>query len=560
SGPAGAWIVEPATGRVQPVDMVEFQPVGEPIEVGQPLVGQSVDVDGTLWLLDDDGRVRSLEGRELSPARPLELGDPDQAALATVGDLAVVADPVSGRLTTSEGDSWAIDGLLGGAVLMAGQQPGPVVALVVVNGSRRSLVAVDLDAGAPLPEVVLGPDPVAAPLPVDQRIFVPTVTADGPLLRRFDLPDLAEGEAVDVPHGDDQPDATDGDLGYDAFLEGTRLWANDPRSEMAVTVGVGQESREVNKLDPSDEGESGTDAGDEDEAPTDEPPIPETPAPDPVDPGSGSEPPIPTPTPATPDPAPPSATPGPSPVLPTPPVDDTPAEVTVPDVTGRDPQTACSRLQQAGLGCAPESVEDDDRDVDVVFEQSPDAGSTVTAATAVTVRFAVRSRVVVPAVEGMTSAAATTALETAGLVADPQERTDATPRTRSTSSSRARSRRPTPRSTAAPRWPSPTSRTTPRSPSTRPRSSAGPRTRPARPCWRPASPPAERCRATPRPTTPTRAWCTPSPRPRPASTPGTRPSPPSTTHPASSGPPPSRTSTTPASTAPPSRRGATRTA
>jgi hypothetical protein len=129
SGPGGAWLVDPDIGRVQPVRLADLSPVGEPIEVGQPLVGQALDVDGTHWVLDDDARVRRLDGRRFDAARPIEVGDPQQVHLVTVGQMALVVDPVRGRISEAGGGGrWQVDGLEGGRVEVASRQPGPVLA------------------------------------------------------------------------------------------------------------------------------------------------------------------------------------------------------------------------------------------------------------------------------------------------------------------------------------------------------------------------------------------------------------------------------------------------
>lgn len=102
--------------------------------------------------------------------------------------------------------------------------------------------------------------------------------------------------------------------------------------------------------------------------------------------------------------------------------------MTVPDVTGNDPEAACASLQQARLACTPQAVTANERPENRVFAQEPAAGSTVAPGSGVTVRFAVRGTVAVPSLVDLPIAEAEARLGQLGLVPEPQARSGAGPR------------------------------------------------------------------------------------------------------------------------------------
>ncbi|QXC61370.1 PASTA domain-containing protein [Aquihabitans sp. G128] len=437
TGGDAAWVVDPDAETVSPIEPGSYRSKGAPVKV-PGLIGRAMTTDGDLWVLTRDGDVARVDGRSLVDREHLDLRSPAKATLAVVGDRPVVVDPTAGRILVVGGRTEAVADLRGARALVATTQPGSTFVLAAVKADRRTIVALDLDGGRPTTPPLRRPD--RHPLPAAGGVYVPTVAGERQQLLHLTLPDLTDLDPVRLPATTaDTAGAKDGSLGFEAFLVGTRLWANDPASTQAVTVGDDGDAATVNKTNPRSSDVRGDQAdrekreaeakkkADEERAATQLPNLPTTPGPGPGSTaGAGGTTPSPTGTGTGAAPTFGGGGGGATPTTTPPPA--VPKKVTVPDLVGQDQADACDQLANLQLACDFDPVEDKDATENEVSKQSPRGGTEVTAGSKVTITYAVWGSVTIPDDLGtMTSEQAAQALGALGLVPAPTDRTDARP-------------------------------------------------------------------------------------------------------------------------------------
>ena len=229
--------MDAAAGVVSVLDELTLEPVGEPIELGSPVMQSVVDGDCTVFSLLDDGTVVPIGTNGTVGASFRVAGSGDAAALSVVDGTAVVvdeADPSVAPLTSDgPGDRIGLD-------IPAGDLKVPAAA-------SGSLPVLSEDGAVAVVEPSTGSVRYVT-LPEQDGADLGAPVVNGDLLY---VPDFSSGKTlvIGVAGGtlEDVIDVSDGE--FELFVDDRIVFANDAQGNGAVVVDDTGAVRHVTKYD-----------------------------------------------------------------------------------------------------------------------------------------------------------------------------------------------------------------------------------------------------------------------------------------------------------------------
>lgn len=245
-----AYLIDPHSGTVVPIDPVSLTVDGRPLTLTAPLgANPGITSDGTLWV-PDEGTGALVPIRRGAAANPVPVGRRGDTLSLTIAEgRPAVVDATADTLTVlATGQTTALASAApttinlpatGGAILAPPVTPGSIVPLLF--GGQHQLVVVNVarNTVSSVPLAGLSRDHLDAPLALGSWVYVPD-ESQGALVS-YDAATRALGSQIAIGSGPGP---------IDSFEQDGVLWANSPGGARAVAVDSDGTAYSIGKYQP----------------------------------------------------------------------------------------------------------------------------------------------------------------------------------------------------------------------------------------------------------------------------------------------------------------------